>query len=193
MLAPVLVTAPASPPVTLSEVKAHCRVEGSDYDDQLTGFVEAATAHLDGRTGVLGRAIVTQTWRQDFNGFGGSVLRLPLAPVASITSVTYYDTDGAQQTLASSVYELCEDALGPYVALKVGQAWPSTYARRDAVSVTFVAGNDVADVPRPLKQAVQLLAGHYFMNREAVSPVNMVSVPATVDALIKPFRRVVTL
>jgi fatty-acyl-CoA synthase len=80
-------------PVTLTEIKAHCRVDGADSDAVLNALIAAAVSHLDGHTGILGRAMVTQTWRQDFEAFGGR-LRLPLWPVASVTSVTYRDAAG---------------------------------------------------------------------------------------------------
>lgn len=193
MLAPVLVTAPALSPVTLAEAKRHCRIEADDtfHDDDVSGFILAATAHLDGPAGILNRALVTQTWRQDFASFTFGRLSLPVFPVASISEITYFDVSGAEQTLATSIYELRTDELGSYVALKPGQEFPGTYPRADAVSVTFVAGDAVANVPQPLKQAVLLLVGHYFANREAVAVGTIATnLPLAFDALIAPYRRV---
>lgn len=188
MLKPVLITAPAELPVSIDEVKAHCRVDGSDDDAVLTALIKAAVSHLDGWTGILGRCLVTQTWRQDFADFG--CMRLPLAPVASITSVTYYDAANAQQTLNSSVYELRTDHQGPYVGAKPDQDWPSVYSREDAVSVTFVAGADASDVPPAIKTAIYLLVSHWNENREAVSAGSMAEVPHGVRALLVPYRRI---
>ncbi|RWG80942.1 MAG: hypothetical protein EOQ69_19360, partial [Mesorhizobium sp.] len=143
-----------------------------------------------GYSGITGRALVTQTWQQDFDGFG-QCLRLPVGPLASVSSVTYYDGSNVQQTLGTSVYDKFTDALGPYVGLKPNQSWPSTYARPDAVSVTFVAGEAVDDVPAPLKVAIMLLAANWFENREAVNVGNITSeMPMGVAALIAPYRRV---
>lgn len=47
------------------------------------------------------------------------------------------------------------------------------------------------EMPRPLQQAVLLLAGHWYNQREAVSTAQMQPVPYTLDALVKPFRRLV--
>ena len=154
MLSPVRTVAPESTPVSLAEVKEHCRVDGTDSDPVLTALLNAAVSHLDGWTGILGRALVTQTWRQDFCGFTGQ-LRLPLWPVASVTSVSYYDADNALvAALSSDVWVLRHDSLGAYVELKPDQSWPSSYSRPDAVSVTFVAGTDAASVPAALKVAI---------------------------------------
>ncbi|MBQ6577214.1 MAG: phage gp6-like head-tail connector protein [Bacteroidales bacterium] len=45
------------------------------------------------------------------------------------------------------------------------------------------------DLPFRLRQAVLLLAGHWYNQREAVSGVQMHSVPFALDALVKPFRK----
>lgn len=187
MLAPVRTVAPATTPVSLTEAKAHLRVDHDDDDTLIGALIDAATAHLDGWTGVLGRAIITQTWRQDFYEFSHK-LRLPLHPVASITSVTYYDGDNAQQTLSTDVYELLTDAAGAYVAEKADQTWPGTKDRAAAVSVTFVAGE--ATAPAAIKAAILLLIGHLYENREAVGPDAMSELPMAVSALIAPYRRV---
>lgn len=188
MLSPVRTSAPADTPVSLTEVKAHCRVDGTDSDTVLTLLLAAAVSHLDGWTGILGRCMVTQSWRQDFCGFA-SPLRLPLGPVASVTSVSYYDADNALvAALSSDVWVLRYDALGAYVDLKTDQSWPSSYARADAVSVTYVAGTAAAGVPAALKAAILLMVSHWNENREAVAG-SMSEVPMSASALIAPFRR----
>lgn len=187
MLAPVRTVAPASTPVSLAEAKAHLRVDHSDDDTLITGLIAAATDHLDGYTGILGRAIITQTWRQDFDCFPAK-LCLPLHPVASISSVTYYDGDNAQQTLSTDVYELLKDGAGAYVARKADQTWPGTRNRAAAVSVTFVAGEAAA--PAAIKAAILLTVGHLYENREAAAEGSFAALPLAVDALIAPYRRV---
>ena len=189
MLAPVRTVPPASEPVTLTEAKLHCGVDHDEHDDLIEGLISAATEHLDGYTGILGRALVTQTWRQDFGGFG-SKLRLPVAPVASVSGVTYRDGENEQQTLSTSIYTLFVDAAGPFVALQPDQDWPGAYARPDAVSVTFVAGVAADDVPRPIKQSILLMVGHWYANREAVGPGDLKELPMAVDGLLRPYRRV---
>ncbi|MEW9838232.1 head-tail connector protein [Mesorhizobium marinum] len=188
MLAPVRTEAPSDTPVSFNEVKAHCRVDDNSSDAVLTVLLNAAVDHLDGWSGILGRCIVTQTWRQDFAAF--ACLRLPLGPVASVSEVKYFDADGVQQTLSTDVYQLLTDARGPYLDLKPGQSWPGTYSRPDAVSVTFVAGMAAAAVPGAIKAAILLLVSHWNENREAVAEGAMFEVPLGVSALIAPHRRV---
>lgn len=45
--------------------------------------------------------------------------------------------------------------------------------------------------PAELQQAVLLIAGHWYNQREAVSSVQMAEVPYTLQALIKPYRKLV--
>ena len=48
-----------------------------------------------------------------------------------------------------------------------------------------------AAVPAAIKQAMLLLIGHWFANREAVNVGNIVTaMPLAVEALIAPYRRV---
>ena len=194
MLKPVRTAAPAVTPVSLAEAKAHCRVDHGDDDALITALIASATGYLDGWSGILGRALVNQTWAQKFPTFpAGAVIGLVLTPVSSIASITYYDADNNPQTLDTSVYTLLEDELGPFVTLQVDEIWPSTYAREDAVTVTYVAGYGAAgsDVPAPIRQAMLLMIGHWHENREAVvtgqAPAEL---PMAVKYLLAPYRRV---
>lgn len=189
MLAPVLVTPPVELPVTLAEAKLHMQVDFADHDTLIDGFLRTATQYMDGWTGILGRALVTQTWRQDFPCYR-EASRLALKPVASISGIKYLDASNVEQTLPDTVYRVLEDTIGPYVALKPDQTWPSTYLRADAVSVTYVAGSTVDQVPRPIKTAIVMLAAHYYERRETASPDALTEIPFGVNVLLAPFRRV---
>lgn len=190
MYRPVLVTAPTSTPITLTEAKAHLRVEDPDNDSLITALIAAAVTYLDGWTGILGRCLFTQTWRQDYDELCLS-LQLPLVPVASIGSVTYLDAAGASQTVASANYTLLNDELGPYVRFNDAYSFPAVRSQGPAVSVSYVAGSAAADVPQAIKQAMLLLIAHWYENRESVVIGAAVSsLPMAVDALLAPHRRV---
>lgn len=189
MVALTRITPPAAEPVTLAEAKAQARVDHADEDALIAGLIAAATQHLDGWEGTLGRALVTQTWAARYPGFG-CVLRLPLRPVQSVTSVVYRDATGAEETLDAGLYRLQADELGAYVERVAETVWPETAARSDAVTVTFVAGyGDPADVPRPIRQAMLMLIEHWYDNRGAVLAGAAASpMPLAVDALLGPYR-----
>jgi len=187
MLAPVLVTAPTDLPVSIVEAKAWCRVDHDDDDDLLEALIAAATGHLDGWSGCLGRAIMTQTWRQDFGGFS-RVLRLPMFPVSSVESVKYFDADNAEQTLQSANYTLMTDERGCFLEIDRDLSWPSTYCRRDAVSVTYLAGEGSA--PAAIATAIKMLVANWYMHRESVGSAEMAAdLPLGVRRILSPLNR----
>lgn len=193
MLKPVRVSAPGVPLVSLEEAKAHCRVDHSDDDDLLNGLVAAATALLDGYSGVLGRALINQTWCINLCSWPPCRIRLPLAPVSTIASIKYFDTANAEQDLAGSNFSLLEDALSPYAGWASNASLPSLFEREDAIAVEFIAGyGATADkVPEAIRLAAKLLVGDFYENREAsIVGTTAEELPFAVKALIAPFRRV---
>ncbi|MFN3549623.1 MAG: head-tail connector protein [Mesorhizobium sp.] len=180
-------------PVSLTEVKAHCRVDGTDSDAVLTALLNAAVDHLDGYSGILGRCMVEQSWRVDLADWpAGGLIRLPFPDVSAITSIKYYDEDNAEQTVDGADYQRVQDVLGSVVRLVDNFDAPAVYDDRlDAVHVTFVAGfGNAAAVPAPLKVAIMLLVSHWFEHREASVVGGIAELPFAVSALVAPYRRV---
>ena len=55
-----------------------------------------------------------------------------------------------------------------------------------------LAESNNGEFPLPLKQAMMMLAGHWYNQRESVSTVQMHEVPDSLQALIKPYRKLVS-
>ena len=164
----IVVTPPATEPVTLAEAKAHLRVSGSAEDTLITALIVAARQHVETTTC---RSLITQTRRQEWSGFPASrcPLRLPFGPVISITSFTYVDSAGDTQTLTSSEYiaDLVADV--PTLRPLVDEPWPDYEYRPASLKVVYEAGYGAASaVPQTIKQAMFLLIGHWYAMREAV-------------------------
>lgn len=192
MLRPVRTGAPSEALLTLEEVKAHCRVDFSDDDALLTSLIQAATDHLDGWSGVLGRCLVNQNWRIDLPDWPASrCIRLPFPDVSNVT-VKYFDADNQEITVAPSLYETVEDERGVLVRLLDSFTAPTAYDDRSgAVRIEFTAGyGAAADVPQSIKIAALLLIGHWYEHREGAEGKDVRSVPLAVDRLITPLRRV---
>ncbi|WP_426041508.1 head-tail connector protein [Brevundimonas sp. TWP2-3-4b1] len=185
---PVRTVAPAVTPVTLAEAKAHLRVDHTDDDSLIGVLIEAATGHLDGWSGVLGRALVTQTWSQAFDAFADP-LRLPML-AKTVASVTYVNQAGATITVSSADYVLAADALGSFVECAYGVTWSSPRDQTRAVTVTFTAGEAAASVPSAIKAGILLMVGDLYANREGVVTGTITAINPTVSALIAPYRRV---
>lgn len=47
------------------------------------------------------------------------------------------------------------------------------------------------NVPTPIKHAIMMLGAHWYNQRESVSSVQMHAVPDSLQALIKPYRKLV--
>ena len=154
-----LVTPPASYPVTLAEAKANCRVDGPDEDTFLNGLIAAATAHIEERTG---RSIVERVYDVTFDAFADEML-IPVGPVLSCWC-RYLDTSDVTQTLSGTVYQV-DLTREPHRIYRAPDAsWPGTSDRKNAVTVTVTVGYDA--VPAALKQAILLLIGTWYSNRE---------------------------
>ena len=184
---PVRTIAPASAPVSLDQAKAHLRVDHDDEDTLIQAFIDAATAHLDGWSGVLGRALVTQTWSQMFDRFEPR-LRLPM-PAQTVVSVTCVDPDGLTVTVDAPDYVLRTDALGSFVETAHDAHWPAVRDQTGAVSVAFTCGEPGSSVPAPIRAAILLMVGDLYASREGVVTGTIVAENPTVAALIAPYRR----
>jgi len=178
----VRIAAPAETPVSLAEAKAHLRVDSSEDDTLIGGLLASATAYFDGPNGI-GLALCTQTWEVRLDVFPCGPICIPIGPVASITSLKYFDPDGVEQTWAGSNYE--SDLTAPArVRPLAGGAWPAIRDKLAAVTLRFVVGQSAADVPADLKAAVLLVIGHLYANREAVAPAAMSELPMAVQSIV---------
>ena len=184
--------APTTTPVDLDEVKAHLRVDFSDDDPLITALIDAATSYLDGWTGILGRAMITQTWELALDDFPADAIYLPLGPLQSVASITYIDATGLPQTVPSVNYYVDTKSLDGWVVPNADTPWPETMYAPNVVTVRFVCGyGDAPAVPQAIKQAMLLLIGHWYENREgSIVGTSVAELPLAVSALLAPFRRV---
>ncbi len=167
-----LVTPPATLPLSVPEMKLHARIDVTDDDTLVSGFIKAATERLDGRDGSLGICLITQTWKLSLDSFP-SEISIPLRPCQSIDAITYLDGNGTLQTLAAPSYRVTGIGSidGARIAPAYGTSWPATLPVADAVSITFTAGfgSTSASIPEPLRLAVAMRAAHLYEHRESVT------------------------
>ncbi len=184
-----LVTAPQGYPISLTEAKAHLRVEVDDENALIESLIAAATGSLDGGSGILGRCLLPQVWRWTTSFPEGSVLRVPLPPLISVGSIAYVDSAAADQTIDSEDYTVDTDS----GEITITGTWP----QGTSVKVTFTAGYQGQEldspagpnaVPEPIKQAIKLLIGAWYAHREAVTAQSANELPMAVQWLINPYR-----
>ena len=165
----IVSSAPSSEPVTLAETKLYIRVDHNELDAAITEMIVAARAAAETFSG---KQFLDATYVYKVNGFPHSALvdsrlLLPRTPVDSVSSVTYLDTNGDSQTLATSVYEVDTSSLPGRIRLKVDQTWPNTQLHPEVVTITFVAGYGTAsDVPGAIKLAIKMIVADIMEHPE---------------------------
>lgn len=162
-------TAPTVEPVSIQDAKAHENLTACNDDALLNRLIIAARQWIEKTWNV---SLCTQTllYQSDSPPCSGQVLLLPRSPVASVSSIAYTDINGTNQTWSASDYQVDTSSKPARLAPAYDESWPSVRPNTfNAFRVTYVAGYGVAaDVPAGFKQAILMLAGHWFVNREAV-------------------------
>lgn len=165
----VIATAPAAEPISTADAKLHLRVDITDDNDLIDALVKVAREHVEI---ITRRALITQTWDYYLDDFPGEdYIEIPLPPLQSVTYIKYTDSDGTVNTFSSASYTVDTKNTPGRVVLNDGYSWPGdSLAVASAVNVRFIAGygGTGASVPTPIIQAMKLLVGHYYENREAV-------------------------
>ena len=173
--------------------RAHLRL-GSGFDlpaseeedRALAGFLRAAIAAIEGRTGkVLLRSsyrMVLDDWRESDGQ------PLPLAPVVSVEEIVIEQPDGDAREVDTTRWRLVDDSMRPVIRPQ-GGGLPSVPAGGRLV-LRFTAGfaDDWNGVPADLAQAVVMLAARYFEDRSDENARR--TLPMRVSALIERWRAV---
>ena len=174
------------------------RIDATDEDDLLLDLIGAATEMLesDSRRAFVSRQFSLvmdqfpywgQLDRQSFERtsqavgvfYGGGIL-IRRCPVISIDQLQYMDTTGTLQTLPSDgsdvtsptnqyVTDIISEPARIYPAY--GVPWPITRWQRNAVRITFTAGYTTAPIPKRARNAVKMLAAHWYRHPEAVGAI----------------------
>ena len=178
--------------IPVAQFKEHLRL-GSGFSDDglqdalLEGFLRAALATIEGRTGkaLLERdfALRLEAWRDVDRQV------LPLAPVSAITGVVLIAPGGAETAIDPASYRLLPDMQRPCL-VAMGGMLPSIPAN-GAARIGFMAGfgPDWTDLPHDLAQAVLMLAAHYHEYRSETA-LGAGCMPFGVTALIERYRAV---
>lgn len=135
----VRVTPPSTPAISLDEAKGFLVIETDAHDGLLAAMIASATADIDGDSW-FGQALVSQEWKFVIDAFPDDILRIPLPPLQSVTSVKYIDDAGDTQTLDQESYRVVTSTKPGFIEPAYGCSWPSTRDVSAAVEVQFKAG-----------------------------------------------------
>ena len=194
---------PAVEPVSVAEARRHCRIDSSDDDQSLQGFITVARVLAEE---YLGRVLITQSllWSvADAPMFGAPFpglpaplqvlplsfswltlarrpLELPRSPVQSVDQVLRVAVDGTVSASQAGDYD---GLLGSDPArlrlLQLGQGGAG-------LIIGFSAGYGATPdkVPMPIRQAILMLTAWLYENRGDAGG----DWPVVVDRLLAPYR-----
>jgi uncharacterized phiE125 gp8 family phage protein len=184
-----LITPPATDPISLTTMKQHLREVSTDWNIIIQAYMDAAVSYLDGPTGILGQALITQQWELYYDAFPCDGMQIPLGPLQSVQSVQYIDASGDYVTWPNTNYKV-DTVSNPGWVVPIND-WPTAQDTVNAVKVAFTCGfGGATSIPSAILVAIMQMVAHWFENRETVSVGNIANeMPLTSMALIAPFRR----
>lgn len=174
-------TQPIDEPVTLTEAKEQLRIE-SDFvldDDLITAYISSARDRCE--------KFCNRSWSDSsfYAVFDEFPSWFPFPDVSSITSVTYIDSAGVEQTISSSDYSFDAERQ----RLAPASAWPTG---AESIMITFDAGPDLGGspagvVPPGVLHAMKLYIADMYEYRVAQGTNDFKPNPAA-EALLTPYR-----
>ena len=176
-----LISKPITEIISVSDIKAYSRIDSSYEDNLLLDLITAAREYCEEYTG---RSFIEQSWALTTDNFNDdNIIELPRAPIISIDSVQYLDTDGALQTLGSGFYQA--DINAEPGRLKVLSMPDLANDRLNKLPINYTSGygKSSLDVPKAIIHAAQILVLFYYDNRSMPG-----SAPDAVKNLLNPFK-----
>ena len=206
-----LITGPTTEPVSLAQLCNQCSVAPGTDDATLMFYAMAAREYCEN---YCGRAFFSQQWqltmdhfpvslysgtvnpatRRDFNYYSGiwqgQTIALPRPKCTAVNSITYIDITGDQQILSSSDYVVDLTSTPARIVPAPGVYWPlGTLYIPGSVAVTYTCASwTAANIPTSICQAILLLAGHWYLNRESTTQSKLNDIPFGVNALLDMYK-----
>lgn len=153
-------------------------------DPLLNMLITAARQHVET---YLKRALITQTVDLHLDCFPCWTIKLP--PLQSVTAITYFDSNGVEQTLAADQYLVDSTTQPARITPAYGLVWPVTQYRNNAVKIRFVAGYGAASaVPACVKNWMLMRIKTLWDQRDQLTKQLGMPVfePTFVDSLLDP-------
>ena len=182
-----ITTQPTIEPVSRTEAKLHLRIDHATEDDLIDRLITTARIQCED---IAGRSFITRTYTAKFDLWPrNDWMRLPFPPLISVSSITYTDEDGNTATYAANNYIVDTYSEPGQLVIKTDSTWPDvTLQEVNGITVVYTAGYGAlaSDVPAHYRQAVLLMVGHLYENREAVlvGNVNATELPMALNALL---------
>ena len=189
----LVIEGPTVEPLTIDEVKQHLRFQSTSEDSLLALYIAAARQAFEHATD---RQLLAATWERRYQWFPARELELPRPPLLEVLSVSYFDADGAELTLAAGTDYVVEAPTGDFAArgvVRAVTAWPSARGALGDVRVRYRAGygETPSDVPALARTAMLMHIGVLHKpGRSAVLETQdeLKKVPLGYDEIVQAFK-----
>ncbi|MET3602038.1 head-tail connector protein [Martelella mangrovi] len=158
---PVIIAPSNGEALSLETAKEQLTVDFDDDDSFIQRLIATACDHVEQ---VAGLVVTQKTIKLHCHSFG-DLQRLPVGPVKEVVAVRYVGPDAIDGTLDPSTYEARLEGLRASIVIRPGKRWPAIQSG-SRIAVDVVAGFD--EVPAAVCQAMLLLIGTWYRNREQV-------------------------
>lgn len=203
---PKIVVDAVEEPISLETARNHLNLDAYDspashpHDPLILSLITSARETAEKFTG---RTLVTKTLELQLDCFPSgfmwstgwmTAIKLPGAPVQQVALLRYKDGSGAEVALTD--YQLDAQQDPPRLLPAPNTCWPETERGRvNAVRIRYVAGYTLPlespsyeTLPKPIVQALLLMVGHWYANREDSSMVELKPIPMGSERLLRPYR-----
>lgn len=184
-MASVLLTTPATEPISVADAKAFLRVEHDDDDAIIAALIASARNHVEALTRC---GLITQTWRLVLDRWpSDGRIRPRLGPLQSVSAARVYD-----QANMSSEVDVARFVIDKATGVIAAPGWtlPQPGRAVAGIELDVVIGFGASgDVPQVLLQALRMLIAHWYENRGLVAIGQSVAMlPPSVNAMIGSYR-----
>jgi len=182
-----LVSESGSEPITLAQLKNFIRVDFTTDDDLITALITSARMLVEQ---FIGQALITKslkTYFYDFEAWDteGTYynLVLPFSPVTAVSAVKIVGVNGVETATTDFVSTGLE-----VKNIRVNRILSLTSGTNQGYIVEYTAAN--AAIAEPIKQAIKMLAGEMYENRQdSAVDVSISSLPYSVTAILRPYKK----
>jgi uncharacterized phiE125 gp8 family phage protein len=182
-MAAILLSPPASEPISLAEAKHFLRVEHEADDELIAALAAAARSVVELATR---RVLIAQSWRITLDCWPASGrIASPVNPLISLAAMRVRREDETFSTIDPVAFTLDTASVPAVIAFdRANMREPVRSLAGIELDVEAGYGT-AADVPAPLVQAIRLLLAQSYEQRDQVRPD---ALPETVANLVAPFR-----
>ena len=192
--------------ITVEDIERQIKYNLSNQSDHIIQLIQAVRENCEAIT----RRCLKPTQKVlNLNQFPGcrGVIEIPNPPLRSIESIVYFDTDGIEQTIDSSLYRVVLKNQNPaqpsYVMPIYGTSWPTALYDVDSISINYTCGYgtvinsesipETLELPKAIKQWILINVANLYDNPETIqignaNRMSVIEVPSIADGLIANYK-----